>query len=85
MNNPKEGKGVITTLANKINVIDLDNTKDAIASVNEVENKYIQAKLRKAIEKRSQKIEDEHKEKINPYELGKEAKEYMENKEMERE
>ena len=85
MNNPKEGKGVITTLANKINVIDLDNTKDAIASVNEVENKYIQAKLRKAIEKRSQKIEDEQKETINPYELGKEAKEYMENKGMERE
>ena len=85
MNKPKEGKGVITTLANKIKVIDLDDTKEAMAAVSEVENELRQAQMRRDIENRSQKIEDDDKQKINPFELGKEAKEYMENKGMERE
>lgn len=85
MNKPKEGKGVITTLANKIKIIDLDDTKEAMATVSEIENKLRQAQMRKDIESRSQKIEDDSKQTINPFELGKEAKEFMESKEMERE
>lgn len=84
MNNIKEEKGVITTLANKIKAIDSDDTKKAMLAVNELENKLKQVKLKKD-DKNNMKNKDDNKTKINSFELVKEAKEFMECNVMERE
>ena len=78
-------KGVISTLAKKINVIDTDDTREAIAIVSEIGNEVKKAQMEKEIKEKNASKQEKKTTETNPYTLGAEAKKYMDNNEMDRE
>lgn len=89
MNSLNDGRevqrGVISTLAKKIKVIDMDDTREGIAIVSEIGNEVKKAQLAKEMMEKNKAEQTKKTTEINPYKLGEEAKKYVENNEMDRE